>query len=748
MDSIYLIILIFLLGLAIFDLTVGVANDAVNFLGPAMGAKTARFRTVLWVAAVGILIGASTSSGMMDVARNGILQSSYFTFEEVMCIFLGVAATDIIIMDIFNTLGLPTSTTVSMVFSLFGGSTALAVSKMVDTGMKYGELIHTDKVLSVIMAIFGSVAVAFIIGFIVMWFVRTIFTFDYKKHLRYSIALYGGVGVTAIIYFLLVNGLKGSHILTDLGISQNFIQDNQWNIVLGCLVFFTILMQIFHWLGINVLKIIVLLGTFALAMAFAGNDLVNFIGVSLAGLESFVGFTNSGATDPTQFHMDLLASDSRLPGGPTPYLVLSGIIMTCALFTSKKAHKVVETSLSLSRQDEGEEVFSSSSLARRIVRGTLNVTSSLTHYIPTGIKVWLGRRFNTDEVDTEEGASFDLVRASVNLILAGLLVALGTAFKFPLSTTYVAFMVAMGTSLADRAWGRESAVYRITGVISVVGGWFITAGAAFIVSFLIVLFNHVAGITAMIIVIGIVIFVVWNNNRSLKKKESEEQIDLLFRQLVASKDKKQTWKYLVEHVTKTQVDILTATRKDFSDIANGLMHDNIRLLKSAGADLNDLKAMWKRYRQKQIVGMRRIDYLQAVEKNTWFHLGANNCSQIIYSMKRMLDPIEEHVDNNFNPMPAAYINQFTPICKEVDDLLEVTIQMIGSGNFEGSDEVLVNANALKTQISDIRHRQMDMIQREESNIKIALLYLSTLQETQELISDIRHLLRAAKRFQE
>lgn len=748
MNEIYLVILAFLLSLAIFDLMVGVANDAVNFLGPAVGAKVAKFRTVLIVAAIGILIGASTSSGMMDISRHGILQPSYYTFEEVICVFLAVSATDIIIMDIFNTLGLPTSTTVSMVFGLFGGSTALAISKLWDGAHTFGQLIHTEKALQVIMAIFLSVAIAFVVGFVVMWFVRTIFTFEYKKHLRYSVALYGGVGLTSIFYFLLVNGLKGSHLLSDLGIEQSYITDNQWKIVGVAFVSFTVLMQILHLFKVNIFRVVVIFGTFALAMAFAGNDLVNFIGVPLAGLESYVSFVNSGASDASSYYMSVLDGPSQLPGGPTFYLIGAGIVMTIALFTSKKAHKVVETSINLSRQDDSDEVFSSSKLARQTVRGALNATSFVTRIIPTGFKTWVGRRFNTENAEVGQGVAFDLVRASVNLVLAGLLIAVGTTLKLPLSTTYVAFMVAMGSSLADRAWGRESAVYRITGVISVVGGWFITAGAAFLISFLIATLNHIGGIFAMVGVIGVVILVVWNNNRSFKKKKEEEKIDTIFRQLVQTKDKQEVWKLLSEHVATTQVEVLTATRKSFNDITNGLMHDNIRLLRSATADLSETKAFWKRYRAKEIVGMRRLDYLQAVEKNTWFHLGANNCSQIIYSLRRMLDPISEHVDNNFNPMPAEYISEFTPVCTEVESLFEVIIGMIGNNDFSNSDEVLVNANALKSLISNMRHCMMDVMRREDSNIKIAMLYLSTLQETQELISGLRHLLRAAKRFQE
>ena len=308
-------------------------------------------------------------------------------------------------------------------------------------------------------------------------------------------------------------------------------------------------------------------------------------------------------------------------------------------------------------------------------------------------------------------------------------------------------MVAMGSSLADRAWGRETAVYRITGVITVIGGWFITAGAAFIVSFLIATINHWGGFIAMILVMGIVAFVVISNNRRFKQKSEQDSVDLVFRQLVRCHDKAETWQLLLKHVRGTQDDVFNFTRKTFRNITQGLMHENIRQLRTASHDIESEKSIWKRYRRKEIIGMRKVDYLVAVEKNTWFHLGCNNATQIIYGLKRMLEPCVEHVDNNFNPLPQDYIDEFIPVCNDVDKFLEGAQRMITTGDFEGVDELLVQGNAIKSRISQIRHAQQDRIQREDSNIKVALLYLSTLQETQELMSAARHILRAMKRFQ-
>ena len=748
MDFFYLGVLIFLFILATFDLSVGVANDAVNFLSPAVGAKAAKFRTILIVAAVGIFVGASSSSGMMDIARHGIFSPASYTLDDVMCVFLSVAATDVILLDIFNTLGMPTSTTVSMVFGLLGGSSALAMSKILSSGASYQDLINTDKALQVIIAIFLSVAIAFVFGLIVMWITRVVFTFNYKKHLRYSIALFGGISVTSIFYFLLVSGMKGSDLLKMLGVSE-WVNTHHGTILVVGFIVFTILAQILHLLRVNIFKVVVLFGTFSLAMAFAGNDLVNFIGTPLAGLESFLDFTNHhGDVAAGDYTMGVLAGESHLPNKQL-FLVCAGLIMTIAICTSKKARKVVETTVNLSRQDDGEEVFSSSRIARKTVRSVLGTTQAVLRFVPRKTKAWVNTRFNQDEAQISEGSAFDLVRASVNLVLAGLLIVVGTSLQLPLSTTYVAFMVAMGSSLADRAWGRETAVYRITGVLSVVGGWFITAGAALIMSFTIAMLCHLGGFIAMLLLIAVLVLVLYNNNRKFKKKQQQdENVDILFRQLVRCPDRAQAWPLLVQHVATTQRDLLTFTEKSLANLADGLVKDDVRVLRGVGSDIENTKNKWKRYRRKEILGMRKIDPMQAVEKNTWFHLGCNSATQIIYCLKRMLEPALEHVDNNFTPLPAACAAELKAIISESVEYLARTRQIIETGNFETADEVLVDGNALKARISELRHQQQERMQSEDSNIKVALLYLNTLQELQELISTSRHLLRAAKRFQQ
>ncbi|MEG1579646.1 MAG: inorganic phosphate transporter [Bacteroidaceae bacterium] len=744
MDIIYSGILVFLFILAVFDLSVGVSNDAVNFLSSAVGSKAAKFKTVLIIASIGILVGTSTSNGMMDIARHGILNPREFYFNEVMCIFLAVVATDVILLDLFNTLGLPTSTTVSMIFELLGGSTALALVKMLhNSNYSYADLINTDKALSVILGIFLSVAIAFIFGLLVMWISRVVFTFNYKKHMKWTIGLFGGLSITSIFYFLLTKGIGQASFMTPE--IKELISSNNSLILAGSFIVFTVLMQVLHLFQINVLKIIVLFGTFSLAMAFAGNDLVNFIGVPLAGLSSYQDYMANGGGHPELFKMTSLAESAHTP---FYFLILSGFVMIIALVRSKKARKVIETSVNLARQDEGEEVFSSSKIARHTVRSTMNATNVMLKVVPSGIKSWVNKRFQTEDITMGDGVAFDLVRASVNLVLAGLLIVIGTSMQLPLSTTYVAFMVAMGSSLADRAWGRESAVYRITGVISVIGGWFITAGAAFILCFMITNVMYFGGVIAMILMICLVAVMLINNNRNYKKKQQAEKRDLVFRDLIRSTNKDEIWTLLKLHVSQTQGHLIEFTKEIFIGITNGLMHENLKDLRHATYAIEDEKSMWKKYRRKEILGMRKIHYLLAVEKNTWFHLGCNNSSQIIYCLKRMCEPVIEHVDNNFNPLPQEYINQLTPIRDEIIDLLDKTHKMILSGNFADAEEVLADGNAVKSELSHLRHEQQNHIQRTDSNIKIDLLYLSTLQETQELISMTRHLLRASRRFQE
>lgn len=733
--------------LAIFDLLVGVSNDAVNFMNSAVGAKVARYRTIIIVAAVGVFAGAILSNGMMDIARHGIFQPANFSFYEIMCILLAVMVTDVVLLDVFNTLGLPTSTTVSMVFELLGGTFILAILKIIgdETGLlSLGDMMNTEKALSVIMGIFLSVAIAFIAGTLVQYISRIIFSFNYKKHLSWTIGIFGGISVTSLSYFVLIKGLKSAPFMSAESLA--WIDQNTTLLVAGCFVFFTLLMQILHWCKVNVFRIIVLLGIFALALAFAGNDLVNFIGVPLAGFSAYTDYVaNSNGAGIHDFMMSSLMSSAKTPA---IFLFASGIIMVYALATSKKAKNVIKTSVDLARQEEGDEMFGSSALARTIVRRATTINEFMVKVIPVGMRRWIDSRFNKDEVILENGAAFDMVRAAVNLVLSGLLIIIGTTMKLPLSTTYVTFIVAMGSSLADRAWGRESAVYRITGMLSVIGGWFITAFVAFTICALVTAIMFYTSFVGMFIFICVAVFLLVRSNIKYSKKEKAEQQDDTFKRMMASKDKTEVLSLLRLHVKETLTDYINYTEQAYMQVTDGFINEDLKQLKKVMSSTDDQKKMLKKRRRKEILGLRRIPIPIAIEKNTWFHLGSNSCEQMLYCLKRICEPCKEHVDNNFNPISKDCIAEFLPIREELCQLMDRTQTVIENNNYAEADDILVKGDALKNKISALRKQQMNRMQEADStSLKASMVYLNILQESQELVSIWRHLLRASRFFQ-
>ncbi|MBV3867214.1 inorganic phosphate transporter [Phocaeicola coprocola] len=747
METLYLGIVIFLFMLAIFDLLVGVSNDAVNFMNSAVGAKVARYKTIVIVAAVGVFVGAIMSNGMMDIARHGIFQPANFSFYEIMCILLAVMVTDVVLLDVFNTLGLPTSTTVSMVFELLGGTFILAILKIIgdETGLlSLGDMMNTEKALSVIMGIFLSVAIAFIAGTIVQYISRLIFSFNYKKHLSWTIGVFGGISVTALAYFVLIKGLKSAPFMSAESLA--WIDENTTMLVVACFVFFTVLMQILHWCKVNVFRIIVLLGTFSLALAFAGNDLVNFIGVPLAGFSAYTDYAaNSNGVGIHDFMMNSLMSSAKTPA---IFLLASGIIMVYALATSKKAKNVIKTSVDLARQEEGDEMFGSSALARTIVRRATTINEFMVKVIPVGMRRWIDSRFNKDEVILENGAAFDMVRAAVNLVLSGLLIIIGTTMKLPLSTTYVTFIVAMGSSLADRAWGRESAVYRITGMLSVIGGWFITAFVAFTICALVTAIMFYTSFVGMFIFICVAVFLLVRSNIKYSKKEKAEQQDDTFKRMMASKDKAEVLSLLRLHVKETLTDYINYTEQAYMQVTDGFINEDLKQLKKVMSSTDDQKKMLKKRRRKEILGLRRIPIPIAIEKNTWFHLGSNSCEQMLYCLKRICEPCKEHVDNNFNPISKDCIAEFLPIREELCQLMDRTQTVIENNNYAEADDILVKGDALKNKISALRKQQMNRMQEADStSLKASMVYLNILQESQELVSIWRHLLRASRFFQ-
>ncbi len=745
METIYLGIVLFLFVLAIFDLVVGVSNDAVNFLNSAIGAKAASFKTIIFIAGVGVFIGAALSNGMMDIARHGIYQPQHFYFAEIMCILLAVMLTDVVLLDVFNTMGMPTSTTVSMVFELLGGTFALSLIKVYSSEgtLGLGDLINTDKALSVIMAIFVSVAIAFFFGMLVQWLARIIFTFNYKKHMKYSIGIFGGIATTSIIYFMLIKGLKDSSFMT--AEYKNWIHDNTLMLVGAFFVFFTILMQILHICKVNVFKVIVLLGTFALALAFAGNDLVNFIGVPLAGYSSFMDYTANGQAAGADGYL----MTSLLGPAKTPWYFLfgSGAVMVIALATSKKAHNVIKTSVDLSRQDEGEENFGSTPIARTLVRFSLTLANGISKITPEGTKRWIDNRFRKDEAIIADGAAFDMVRASVNLVLAGLLIALGTSLKLPLSTTYVTFMVAMGSSLADRAWGRDSAVFRITGVLSVIGGWFITAGAAFTFCFFVTLFIHYGGTVAIILLIGVAVFLLIRSQVMFKKRKAKEKKDETLKQLLSSSDNAEILRLLQTHTREELGKILAFTEENFERISTSFLHENLRGLRRSMGSVKFEKQLIKQMKRTGTLAMSHLDNNTILEKGLYYYQGNDFASELVYSVGRLCEPCLEHVDNNFKPLDAIQKGEFADVTEGITYLLQVCRSRIENNNYDDMDTDIRKANELNGQLAHLKREELQRIQSHTGSIKVSMVYLTMVQEAQNVVTYTSNLLKVSRKFQ-
>ena len=724
--------------LALFDLYVGVSNDAVNFLSSAIGAKVAKWRTIMIIAALGIIIGALMSNGMMDIARHGILDPDYFTFNEVMMVFVAVMITDVIVLDLFNTLKMPTSTTVSLVFELLGAAFIISVLKASeDASLNIAELLNFDKAFSVILAIFTSVGIAFFSAVIVQWIARMIFSFHYKGKGAATV-IFGALAFTLITYFIFVKGIGAELAL-----------EPQWMKMMIAFIFVasaavTAVLYICH---VNIFKMIVLLGTFALAMAFAGNDLVNFIGVPLAGVSSYLDFTANGSGNPDTFIMHSLSEPAETP---RIFLIIAGAVMITAMWLSRKAKEVVNTSVSLSSQDESDNMFGSSLPARAIVRNAQKVSEFVDKIMPRKMKNFINSRFNDKGIIYNgNGAAFDMVRASVNLVLAAFLIILGTTLTLPLSTTYVTFMVAMGSSLADKAWGRESAVFRVTGVLSVIGGWFITAGLTFIICSVICLIIYKCGFVAIIILMAACVTILVKNNLK-KRRSADAESDMIYSAMMKSHDPVIIHDLLNKHVAKTQSGAAEFTRKQINVILNALCDNDPSKLRKSVRAIDKKKQELKKEQKREILCMRKLPAEDVIERNTWFYLGMNSAEQYMYCLKRMIEPIKEHIDNNFTPMPQEYADECKPIIKEAEELMRREAEIIRKRDFATYDATREEAEKCKKRLSALRYTHTKRMQydKNKENLRISLVYLNTLQEMQMIISSMRHQLRASKKFNE
>ena len=623
------------------------------------------------------------------------------------------------------------------------GTFALSLIKVHNSDtLGLGDLINTDKALSVIMAIFVSVAIAFFFGMLVQWTARVVFTFNYKKKMKYNIALFGGIAATSIIYFMLIKGLKDSSFMTPD--NKHWIQENTWMLITVFFVSFTILMQVLHWLKVNVFKVVVLMGTFALALAFAGNDLVNFIGVPLAGFSSFMDYTANGAGNANGFLMTSLLGPAKTPWY---FLIGAGAIMVYALCTSKKAHAVIKTSVDLSRQDEGEETFGSTPIARTVVRISMTLANSICRIMPENTKQWFNSRFRKDEAIIADGAAFDLVRASVNLVLAGLLIALGTSLKLPLSTTYVTFMVAMGTSLADRAWGRDSAVYRITGVLSVIGGWFITAGAAFTICFFVALVLHYGGNISIIALIALAVFILIRSQVMYKKRKAKTQGNETLKQLMQTTNSEEALQLMRKHTREELSRILEYAETNFELTVTSFLHENLRGLRRAMGSTKFEKQLIKQMKRTGTVAMCRLDNNTVLEKGLYYYQGNDFASELVYSIARLCEPCLEHIDNNFNPLDAIQKGEFSDISEDITYLIQQCRKKLESNEYANMEEEIRRANDLNGQLSLLKRKELQRIQSQSGSIRVSMVYLTMVQEAQNVVTYTINLMKVSRKFQ-
>ncbi len=750
MEEIYYIIIIILFVLAITDLFVGVSNDAVNFLVPALGAKASKFWVILSVASLGVLIGAIFSNGMMEVARKGIFNPDKFVFSEIILIFLAVMFTDIILLDAFNTLGFPTSTTVSLVFELLGAAVAVSIYKLSKNNIPLSHLseyINSSKTLVIISGILLSIVVAFTVGAIVQWIARIIFTFEYEKTYKYFGSLWAGFAFTVIVFFMFIKGFKNST-FHDAPFVQWVLHNQLSVLIIGFLVFsvfFEILKSIFK---INILRIVVLAGTFALAMAFAGNDLVNFIGVPLAGYKSYVYWHSSGLPADS-FSMGQLSG--KVDVNPI-FLFIAGIIMIITLWTSKKARSVTETSINLARQDAGYERFGSTYISRALVRAFINVSNFVKKITPSSVSQWIEKRFfnpyKKGKYDPN-AASFDLIRASVNLVVASILIAIATSYKLPLSTTYVTFMVAMGSSLADRAWGRESAVYRVTGVISVISGWFLTALVAFIVAFTVAIILAYGSTIAigMFIVIDILIFIRSRKiHRERMKKEEEEKQKIIRKQQMTKEN-------IFERIRHDLYSEIEKVARIIETTYEGFTKADRKILKRASSIAHNLKQNSKNLKSDiyNIIQILKPDYLLSGQ----FYVQVIDALREVANAATFLaDRMYEHIDNNHEIFSKEQMDDFAKMKDITLSYVDKVLKVMKSSSLEKTyDELKKLKNSmsiLKTsllrELESYKTMELQRIQNYEVDTVNSTLFLNTLEEMKNIIMFSSRFIKAFIRF--
>ena len=748
MENFYLVLTIVFLALAITDLIVGVSNDAVNFLNSAIGSKVSSRFLIMIVASLGILVGTAFSDGMMEVARKGIFYPEFFSFNEIMVIFFAVMITDVLLLDFFNTVGLPTSTTVSIVFELLGAAVAVSVVKLamgeqmiLDNGIEraaeLADYINSGKALAIISGILLSIVFAFVVGAIIQYITRTIFSFNYKTSLRNFGSIWGGIAITVITYFILIKGAKHASFMTLA--TKDWIHDNTWTLIGYSLIGWSILLQLLRWIAkANILKIIVLVGTFSLAMAFAGNDLVNFIGVPLAGLKSYEIYVANNFTEGI-----LMTELAKPVKTPMLYLILAGAVMVITLWFSKKARRVTETELNLSRQDAGDERFTSSIMSRILVRRVININNFLNKVIPSGIIKAIRNRFDQTSYKVQQSKMkdppmFDLVRASVNLTVAAILIAYATSKKLPLSTTYVTFMVAMGTSLSDRAWGRESAVYRITGVLTVISGWFLTALTAFTVAFIVAYIALKGGPWA---IGGIFIFALsmvyrmfkLHKQRVKEKEEKEITIDVI------------NEFNIIEQCKKDVYNTLSGVVRLFNDIIIGLTSENRKQLKNIDREVNKLNLVAKDMKNNIHIIVQKLQE-ESKETSHFYIQVIDYLREIAHSLSFISRPSFNHIDNNHKGLNDIQVQELLHLKDSINGLVLECNEIIQTDNFDKIESVLQKQqNALK-EINSCRKNQIKRIKAHDTGTRNSILYLGLLNECKNFLLQTVNLLKAQRDF--
>jgi phosphate/sulfate permease len=742
MEQIYLVMLVVLGILAITDLVVGVSNDAVNFLNSAIGSKAVSFRTIMIVASLGVLVGALFSSGMMEIARSGIFIPAMFSFNDVMIIFLAVMIADIILLDFYNSFGMPTSTTVSIIFELLGAAFCLALYKIYMSGDSFntvGNYINTEKATQIVTSILLSVVLSFTLGSIVQYISRLIFTFQYEKRMKYIGSVFGGFAITAISFFILIKGLKGVSFISDN--THLWIKENQFLIIGGNFVFFTLLSQVLMtFFKVNILRVIIIIGTFALALAFAGNDLVNFIGVPIAAFNSYQIFSGSGVSGDV-FMMGDLANENIV--APFYFLVFAGVVMVVTIWTSKKAKNVIETEVNLSRQDEGSERFSSNALSKSVVRSSVYMGQWLNYVLPKAIQIRIDKQFEKPELKgkkKKEEPAFDMIRAAVNLMVASILISIGTSLKLPLSTTYVTFMVAMGSSFADRAWDRESAVYRIAGVFNVIGGWFFTAIIAFISAFIIAFLLKVGEVFAFVGLLVSLGIILYRSAKKYTKKEKEVQELMLLKRedIVTINEVINESSAQISHVIRSTNEIYSNVIDNLGLQDLGKLKENKKVLKKLEKEVDELKTNVYYF-------IKNLDET-SVEASMFYIMILGYLQDMIQSLVLISQNSYNHIDNNHKQLKFNQIRDLKKVDNELMALFDKIEVVFSDNTFDDISNLVKGRNELLELVSTLIQKQIGRIRTVETSPKNSKLYFALLLETNDLIKATMSLLELFNEF--